>query len=247
MTEPLKILILEDSRNDAELIQRLLRKEKLHCEFSVVMTREAYLLALDQFQPDLILSDNSLPQFSATDAMKIIHQSSLHIPFILVTGTVSEEFAANIIKAGATDYVLKDRMARLPAAIDAALKQKKNEEEKLETEKQLKQSEEKYRTLVEQAADGIFIADMQGQFITVNSSGCNMSLYSEKELMQMTIFDLAIAEDIRKNPFHFEEMKQGKTVTMERPMRRKDGAIIEVETTGKILNDGRMLVFVRDI
>ena len=63
----------------------------------------------------MLRSDNSLPQFSATQALEIMNQRSLHIPFIPVTGTVSEEFAANIIKLGADDYILKDRMAKLPA------------------------------------------------------------------------------------------------------------------------------------
>ena len=247
MTEKLKILLLEDSAEDAEIVQRLLKKENLDCEFKVVMTKEDYANSLNNFQPDLILSDNSLPQFNATEALNIIRQESIHIPFILVTGTVSEEFAAKIIKAGATDYVLKDRMARLPNAIDAALKQKKIEKEKLEAEKKVRESEEEYRTLVEQAADGIFIADMQGKFIAVNSSGCIMSKYSEEELLKMTIFDLAVPEDIKRNPFHIDEMKQGKTVIIERVMKRKDGEVVDVETTGKILKDGRMLVFVRDI
>ena len=247
MTERLKILLLEDSAEDAEIVQRVLKKENLNCEFQVVMTKEGYVNSLNNFQPDLILSDNSLPQFNATEALNIIRQQSIHIPFILVTGTVSEEFAAKIIKAGATDYILKDRMARLPTAIDAALKQKKIEKEKLEAEKKVRESEEEYRTLVEQAADGIFIADMQGKFIAVNSSGCMMSQYSEEELLKMTIFDLAIPEDIQRNPFHIDEMRQGKTVVVERVMRRKDGKVVDVETTGKILKDGRMLVFVRDI
>jgi PAS domain S-box-containing protein len=247
MKEQLKILLLEDSAEDAEIVQRLLKKENLNCEFQVVMTREDYLQSLAQFQPDLILSDNTMPQFNATEALNIVRQQSLHIPFILVTGTVSEEFAAKIIKTGATDYVLKDRMARLPTAIDAALKQKKIEKEKLEAEKKVRESEEEYRTLVEQAADGIFIADMQGKFLAVNSSGCIMSQYSQEELLAMTIFDLTIPEDIQRNPFHINEMKQGKTVIIERVMRRKDGEVLDVETTGKILKDGRMLVFVRDI
>ena len=247
MKEPLKILILEDSEDDAEIIQRLLKKEKMSCVFDVVETKEKYLQAIDEFHPDLILSDNTLPQFNATDALMIIRQRSLHIPFILVTGTVSEEFAANIMKSGATDYILKDRMVRLPSAIDAALKQIKIEKEKLEAENQLIQSEEKYRTLVEQAADGIFIADIHGKLIAVNTSGCNMSGYSENELMKMTIFDLSIGEDIHRNPFHVEEMKRGKTVTSESLMKRKDGINIDIETTGKILNDGRMLIFVRNI
>ena len=245
--EKLKILLLEDNAEDAENVQRLLKKENLNCEFRVVVTHEDYLNSLNNFQPDLILSDNSLPQFNATEALNILQQQSLHIPFILVTCPVSEEFAAKIIKAGATDYILKDRLIRLPEAIDAALKQKKIEKEKQEAEKKVRESEEEYRILVEQAADGIFIADMQGKFIAVNSSGCTMSQYSEEELLKMKIFDLAIQEDIQRNPFRIDEMRQGKTVVVERIMRRKDGEAIDVETTGKILSDGRMLVFVRDI
>src|SRR6266496_2816703 len=112
MATDLKILLLEDSPSDAELIQRFLKKEKAHYEFRLAMTKESFLKALDDFSPDVILSDNSLPGFNSTEALKITRQRYLYVPFILVTGTVSEEFAATIIKSGADDYILKDRMAR---------------------------------------------------------------------------------------------------------------------------------------
>ena len=110
-TARLKILILEDRETDAEMIQHLLRKNGLNCEFKVMMTREDYIIALDEFKPQIILSDNAMPQFSASEALEILQVHGLHIPFILVTGTVSEEFAAGIIKAGADDYLLKDRLS----------------------------------------------------------------------------------------------------------------------------------------
>src|SRR5258708_2396407 len=121
MTKRLKILMLEDSAVDAEIVQRVLTKEKLQFDITLVMTKEAYLLALDQSEPDLILADNALPQFNATEALEIVRRRLPLIPFILVTGTTSEEFAAKIIKLGADDYILKDRLARLPAAINTAL------------------------------------------------------------------------------------------------------------------------------
>ena len=119
--------------------------------------------------------------------------------------------------------------------------------ERKQAEQAIKESEEKYRTLVEQASDAILITDTAGQFITVNTSACKLSQYSEKELLEMTIYDFAITEDLQKNPFHFDELKQGKTVINERAMKRNNGIGLNVETTSKLLPDGRLLIFVRDI
>src|SRR6185437_3475256 len=101
---------------------------------------EEFLTSLDQFAPDIILSDNSLPQFDATEALKIVRERSLYIPFILVTGTVSDEFAATIIKQGADDYILKDRLSRLPNAIQVSLRQRQIEKDRLEAVDKLKES-----------------------------------------------------------------------------------------------------------
>src|SRR5688572_28236098 len=121
MTTPLKILLLEDSRTDAEIIERLLKKELAGCDCRLAMNKQAFLTLLDDFSPEVIVSDNSLPKFSASEALEILNNRGVRLPFILVTGTVSEEYAADIIKRGADDYILKDRMARLPAAIEAAV------------------------------------------------------------------------------------------------------------------------------
>jgi signal transduction histidine kinase len=147
MKPRLKILILEDSPNDADLIQRLLRRRKMECEYHVAVDRKTFLHALADFSPDVILSDNSLPQFNSSEALKITRQRLPHIPFILVTGTVSEEFAADIIKSGADDYILKDRMTRLPTAIEAALKHRKAEEEIIMEVAERKEAEESLKSL----------------------------------------------------------------------------------------------------
>ncbi|MEP6594476.1 MAG: ATP-binding protein [Ginsengibacter sp.] len=164
MANSLKILILEDDALHAELVQRLLRKEKMDCTFSLAMDKPSYVKALDEFHPHIILSDNSLPQFSAAEALEIMKQRSLHTPFILVTGNVSEEFAANIIKAGADDYILKDRLARLPSAIAAVLKQRRTEQEKQEIIEQshhkIELAEERVRVAVEAANIGTFDIDL---------------------------------------------------------------------------------------
>jgi signal transduction histidine kinase len=141
MGPALKILILEDSISDTQFIKRLLKKEKNSCQFLLAMNKSDFVHALDEFLPDVILSDNSLPQFSSSEALKLARQRLPHVPFVLVTGTVSEEFAAQIIKSGADDYILKDRMARLPAAIEAALEQRRSYKEIIKSEEGLRQSE----------------------------------------------------------------------------------------------------------
>jgi len=117
MKASLNILMLEDSRSDAELIQRLILKQKPGCRFRLAIDEDTYRQALDEFHPDIILSDHSLPAFNSVNALLIARQKFPGIPFIMVTGTVSEEFAADIMKSGADDYILKDRPARLPDAI----------------------------------------------------------------------------------------------------------------------------------
>ncbi len=119
--------------------------------------------------------------------------------------------------------------------------------ESKKAEEAIRSSEEKYRTLVEQASDAIFIADNEGRFITVNSSACRLSQHAEAELLEMSIYDFAIIEDLQKNPFHFEMLKQGKSVVTERIMKRKDGSTLFIEVSAKLLTDGRLLAFVRDI
>ncbi|HMI79977.1 MAG TPA: response regulator, partial [Ferruginibacter sp.] len=169
MSANLKILMLEDSSSDVEIVQRVLKKEKMPVEFTVVMTRDKFLHALDEFKPDLILSDNSMPQFTATEALEIINERGTHIPFILVTGTVSEEFAANVIKLGADDYILKDRLIRLPSAIETALRKRQDEKEKLVSEQRLVQSEARFRTLVTRISDAFIALDKNWRYTFANA------------------------------------------------------------------------------
>jgi PAS domain S-box-containing protein len=131
VNKKIKILHLEDMPTDAELVGMELNRSKLLFERLVVDNKADYTRALDHYKPDIILSDHSLPSFDSIEAFEILKKSGLNIPFILITATISEEFAVDIMKNGAADYILKDRMQRLPNAITNAL-----EKYKLETERQ---------------------------------------------------------------------------------------------------------------
>jgi signal transduction histidine kinase len=132
MKGTLKILSLEDLEDDFYLITHALKKSGLDFIAKRVDSKEEFSNALDEFGADVILCDHSLPQFNSNEALRIFHQRKLQIPFILVTGAVSEEFAVSSLKHGADDYVLKSNLARLRNVIDNALKQKEAERAKLE-------------------------------------------------------------------------------------------------------------------
>lgn len=239
--------MLEDSSTDAEIVQRLLKKEDQSFQFRLSVNKASFLKELQEFQPDLVLADNALPQFNATEALQIVQQQLPHTPFIMVTGTVSEEFAAAIIKKGADDYVLKDRLARLPTAIAAARKHRSNEKEKNAAAQRLQQSEEKYRTLVEHAFDGIIIYTIDGAILDCNHSTCNYLGFTQEELKQMNVVSLFFKEDLVHRPLYFETLKAGHSTIDYRRLRRKDGTDIEMEIGTKMMPDGRLMAVGRDI
>jgi len=139
----LKILVLEDMEDDLELIEYILTDANLKFTTKRVDTREQFISALKRDHVDVILSDHSLPQFNSDEALGIYRESGLKIPFILVTGAVSDEFAVNSLKQGADDYVLKSNLTRLPAAILNAVKQREAEAaKKLANDAMHKQYEE---------------------------------------------------------------------------------------------------------
>jgi two-component system sensor histidine kinase UhpB len=190
MAEPLRILMLEDDPIDADIIKWAL-KDNFNCTFDVAINKEAYCIALDQFHPDLILADNALPRFSAKEALEMILERSLDIPFILVTGTVSEEFAANIIRLGADDYILKDRLARLPAAINAALHSKRSEAA-------IKHGQEIRRLILNAALDAIICIDTGGVITVWNSQAENMFGWKEEEIIGKQFTETIIPERYRE-------------------------------------------------
>ena len=147
MDKKLKILMIEDMEEDVGLIERVLREGEMSFITTRVDTQAEYIEALKSFNPDVILSDHSLPQFNSIEALKILQQQGIKIPFILVTGTVSEEFAVHCLKLGANDYVLKSNLSRLPSALKNSLQQNASELKKKRAELNLLRQNKKLRKL----------------------------------------------------------------------------------------------------
>jgi signal transduction histidine kinase/CheY-like chemotaxis protein len=148
MPTPLRVLILEDRPSDAELMVLELERAGFEPDWQRVDNEADYLGQL-RAAPDVILADHTLPQFSAPQALDLLKERGLDIPFIVVTGSISEEVAVERIKQGAADYVLKDRMMRLGPAVQHALEQKKLREQKRQAEEEIQRNLERIRALHE--------------------------------------------------------------------------------------------------
>jgi PAS domain S-box-containing protein len=201
MASPLNILMLEDSETDAELIQRVLKKDNPSYCFKLAMTRESFLRDLESFKPDLILADNSLNLFDAKEALLIVNRQSLNIPFIMVTGAVSEEFAAEIIKLGADDYILKDRLSRLPKAMDDALKQRRIEKEKTDALLSLVKSEENLKAIFDSASEAFILTDSDGLVKDFNYRAKNSIFHITDKIIEKGQSIFFFIEDLRKEYF----------------------------------------------
>lgn len=130
-------MLLEDSEDDAGLVSLALKRDGITFILQRVETKIDFIQSMDSFQPHVILSDHALPQFNSIEAFKLFKEKELTIPFILVTGTVSEEFAVNVIKQGVDDYILKSNLSRLPSAILSAMGKRNAEKERLEAQQRI--------------------------------------------------------------------------------------------------------------
>jgi len=140
-TGTVRLLLLEDDPADAELTQRQLARAGLRFTATVVDTRAAFVQSLGDFRPDVILADFSLPGFSGDQALALARQACPQVPFIVLSGAIGDEAAVELIRHGATDYVLKDRPARLPAVIQRALDGARQQAELARVEAQLHRSQ----------------------------------------------------------------------------------------------------------
>lgn len=167
MNKGLKVLVVEDSEADAELLLHELSKAGYKPTARRVDSAAAMESALRQDDWDLIISDYVLPQFSGLEALKILQKRNLDIPFLIVSGKIGEEVAVEALKAGADDYLLKDRLARLPAAIERELQEAAHRQKRREADEALRDSEERYRRLVESSPEATCIC-AAGHFVYVN-------------------------------------------------------------------------------
>ncbi|MFQ5953286.1 MAG: PAS domain S-box protein [Candidatus Omnitrophota bacterium] len=230
MAEKLRILILEDNPTDAELMERELKKEKMEFVSKRVETEEDFIKEIEDFAPDIILSDYKLPTFDGMRAIEIVKKQAPMIPFIIVTGSLSEEVAAECIKAGAWDYVIKEHLVRLVPAIKGAMERKKMAEEKTLAEKAVKESERKYRSLFDEALDMIHIVDVNGKISDANKIELKTMGYSKEEYFGKPLLEVIHPDYREVTKKALEKILQGEEINKyETAKITKEGKKINVE------------------
>ncbi len=375
MVETLRILHVEDSERDFELIQRAVELSGHDVYGMRVETGDALTAALVDAAWDVVLLDCSMPRFDSLRAIETVRQYDLDLPLILVSGTIGEELAVGLMRAGAADYIMKDNLARLVPAIERevvdaghrrarrAAEARLHDRERMLTAAQqvaqlgswvlplpagrvswseevstiiggeppedaedlqfflnavhpddregieqlifsavssgeevevehrvihvdgserwillqvgsesaadgrpsrlvgtllditerkradqaLRDSERKYRLLLEQAADGILVTNDQGRVEIVNSRACEMLGYTPEEFMGRHIESFLEPAELAERPLRAEQLRSGQTLRNERSLRSKGGGYVPTETSSRVLDDGSVQIIIRDI
>jgi diguanylate cyclase (GGDEF)-like protein/PAS domain S-box-containing protein len=191
---PLRLLLVEDSEMDAELVVHELRRGGFEVSFRRVDTEAAYLEALVDV-PDLIMADYNLPQFDALRALEVLGERGLDVPFIIVSGGIGEDVAVEAMRNGAADYLIKDRLARLGPAARRALEERRERAEKAHAQAALRESEQRFRQVFQEGAVGMAVLGPDLRFQDGNATLARMLGHDRTALARLRLGEIGHPED----------------------------------------------------
>ncbi|MCX6353972.1 MAG: PAS domain S-box protein [Candidatus Aureabacteria bacterium] len=217
MDKLLRILIVEDSAADAELIARELIKGDLAHTSKWVKSKDEFLKALKEFAPGVILCDYKIPGFGAPEALEIAKEISPKTPFVVISGTIGEDIAIDTMKLGAVDYIMKDRLARLIPAVRRAMEETRIISERTQLENELSQAkEQQFRTLIENLPQKVFLKDTNSVYLSCNENYARDLKIEAEDIEGKTDYDFFpthLAEKYRADDKRV--MESGKTENIE--------------------------------
>ena len=219
---------------DAELVEYELERARIPFASRRVDSREEFLRELEEFQPDLILSDYTLPRFDGMTALSLARARAPSIPFLIVTGSVNEETAVGCMKAGATDYLLKSNLARIGPAIQAALERSRAQAQKTRAEAALAASERRFRSLVQNSSDLVTILAPDGTILYASDSAERIVGYSPSELVGSNLLSYLSHEDAQsvQSLLQNGNGRSNGAAPIEFSLRRGDGSAVWLEAVG---------------
>jgi two-component system, cell cycle sensor histidine kinase and response regulator CckA len=250
-TETLRILLVDDSETDAKLVVRALRSSLGSVDTKQVDTAAGMRAALEGEGPwDLIISDWSMPTFSALGALKLATDVVPDVPVIIVSGTIGEESAVGAMRAGARDFFLKDKLALLGPAVTREISESRARKAQRTMEDALRASEARFAKLSESGIIGIAVADLSGNVQSANDAYLAMLGYTRADVQSglPRWGDITPPEWKRADDLWIAQLKsQGKTSAYEKEMVRKDGTRVPVLMGGALLDDRHCIAFVTDL
>jgi DNA-binding response OmpR family regulator len=191
MIEKIRLLLVEDNVADAELVVREMKRAGISCDSRTVDNSVAFRDEMSNFRPHVVVSDFSMPKFDGLEALRIAKSSYPHVPFIFVSGTLGEDRAVEALQNGARDYVLKNNLLRLPAAVDRAIKETEERSARHALQLQLRESEKLYRSLFEHNPHSIWVYDRETLwFLAVNDTAVARYGWSRKEFLTMKMTEV---------------------------------------------------------
>jgi PAS domain S-box-containing protein len=234
--KPLHILIVEDSEDDGLLLLRELQRGGYDPVWERVETSGAMLEALERRPWDIVISDYVLPQFSGLSALKILKQSGLDLPFIILSGNIGESIAVDAMKAGAHDYILKDNFTRLVPAVERELREATVRRERKKAEEALVESEIRYRSLFENSLDAVLLSSADGSILDVNPAACSILNMTKDEILAAGREGIVDMEDPRVSALLEERARTGRA-RGEITCMRKGGAKFPCDLSSIMFTD----------
>ncbi len=237
MLKTLRVLIVEDSEDDTELLLRELRRGGYDPVYVRVEDAEAMQAALDEQEWDVILSDYAMPRFSAPAALHLLQESGLDLPFIIISGTIGDEVGVAALKAGAHDFLIKGQLARLIPAIERELRDAEVRRDRMQAERVLRDRESYFRALIENVSDIIITLDATGKIIYASPAVTHILGYLPEEYEGSNAFDLIHPDDRPEVYTLFAQLFQQPTISNATQFRtqHQDGSWCWLEATGRSL------------
>ena len=231
MNQPLRILMIDDSEDDANLIREALENGGYHAITEVVDSAKDMLAAMETKTWDVITSDHGMPRFNAPEALKLASQTKPLVPFIIVSGEIDLNLAVSLMRNGAKDYITKTELSRLVPVIERELHEVMLRKEIQKIESALKRSETRYRRLFETAEDGILILDaMTGQILDVNPFLIKIMGYSKDDFLGKMLWHIGFFHDEEESKRAFIELQEKGYIRYENlPLETSSGKKISVE------------------
>jgi PAS domain S-box-containing protein len=231
MKVPLRVLLVEDSESDADLIVRQLKKAEYSVSHERIENAKEMKNALEKQKWDIVISDYNLPRFNAAAALTLLQKAKIDIPFVIVSGSMGEELAVELMKAGAHDYLIKNKLVRLAQVVKRELAEAQMRRERKQSEEELRDSEERYRCLVEVSPDTVAV-HANGKIVYINPAGIKLlRAHDRSELIDKPVLDIIhpdYKELVRQRVMG--AIEQGKAQPMmEEKFLCLDGTVIDVE------------------